>query len=42
MGVDAIHDIYNEESIKEAIKEFGDEKSYSKISIQEFINLEGE
>lgn len=38
MGVDAIHDIYNEASIKEAIKEFGDEKSYSKISIQEFIN----
>lgn len=42
MGIDAIQDIYNEESIKEAIKEFGDEKSYSKISIQEFINLEGE
>lgn len=38
MGVDVVHEIYNEENIKEAIKEFGDKKSYSKISIQEFIN----
>ena len=39
MGIDAIKDIYNEKTIAQAIREFGDNTSYSEINIREFIDL---
>jgi hypothetical protein len=38
MGTDAVKDIYNENTIKEAIKELGNDKSYYTIPIKEFLH----
>ena len=39
MGVDVVTDMYNQENIELALKEFGDEKSYFKLPIKEFIEV---